>query len=594
MKLTKRILAMALALMMVLSLSVSAFASEGHNHTITIKNSNAGYTYTAYQIFSGNLGSDGVLSNIQWGEGVNGAALLAELQGISAYSSCTNAKEVAAKLAGYSIMDDPNAIAFAEIVKKHLATAAGTSAWDSVAKQYVISGLEDGYYFVENTGIPSGANTTYSRYILEVVRDVTVAHKGDFPKVEKHIIEADLKLKANQASIGEDELYEITGTLPSNIAEYDTYYYAFHDSLSKGLTYKPETLKVTVNGVDVTKYFYKEASAYDAVNGTDIYVGIQDLLALELIVDVDPATDGNQTVGDITANTKVVVTYAATVNENAVIAGEGNPNEVYLEYSNDPNNDGAGATTPPPPGPGEPTPSTPTGETPEDQVKTFVTELTIQKKDGAGNILTGAEFTLTGDAVIINVVTRGVYEEVTDGTGTHWLLKDGSYTTEAPVFVDDPATTSVDERNFEHYAAGRYTESDCDADFKLVTKTETIEKVNPTDVKGYVNAEGKLTFTGLGAGTYTLTETVTPKGFNTCDPIVFEILFNEETKTFSSSNNEIDLDIVNGVFTTTVINEAGSKLPTTGGMGTTLFYVFGGIMVLSAVVLLVTKKRMTA
>jgi LPXTG-motif cell wall-anchored protein len=101
-------------------------------------------------------------------------------------------------------------------------------------------------------------------------------------------------------------------------------------------------------------------------------------------------------------------------------------------------------------------------------------------------------------------------------------------------------------------------------------------------------------FTGLGAGTYTLTETVTPKGFNTCDPIVFEILFNEETKTFSSSNNEIDLDVVNGVFTTTVINEAGSKLPTTGGMGTTLFYVFGGIMVLAAVVLLVTKKRMAS
>ena len=591
MKLTKRILAMALALMMVLSLSVSAFASEGHNNTITIKNSNAGYTYTAYQIFSGNLGSDGVLSNIEWGNGVNGAALLTELQGISTYASCTNAKEVAAKLAGNSAMDDPDAIAFAEIVKKHLATSAGTSAWDSVAKQYVISGLEDGYYFVENTGIPSGANTTYSRYILEVVRDVTVSHKGDFPKVEKHIIEADLKLKANQASIGEDELYEITGTLPSNIAEYDTYYYAFHDSLSKGLTYKPETLKVTVNGVDVTQYFYAENSVYNESTGTNIYVGIQDLLALELIVDVDPVTDGNQTVGDITANTKVVVTYAATVNENAVIAGEGNPNEVYLEYSNDPNNDGDGATTPPPPGPGEPTPSTPTGKTPEDQVKTFVTELTIQKKDGAGNILTGAEFTLTGDAVIINVVTRGVYEEVTDGTGTHWLLKDGSYTTEAPVFVDDPATTSVDERNFEHYAAGRYTESDCDADFKLVTKTETIEKVNPTDVKGYVNAEGKLTFTGLGAGTYTLTETKTPDGYNTIAPIVFTVSFDYNTHKFSSNNPMIWVE-TNNTLQGEIINTAGTVLPSTGGMGTTLFYIFGGLMFVGAAVLLVTKKRM--
>ena len=153
----------------------------------------------------------------------------------------------------------------------------------------------------------------------------------------------------------------------------------------------------------------------------------------------------------------------------------------------------------------------------------------------------------------------------------------------------DPATDGVNEDNTAAYKST--TDHYVREDFAIVDSEDN----TLTNVKAFVDeASGIVKFTGLGAGSYTLTETVTPKGFNTIDPIKFEILFNTETKTFSSSNNEIDLDIVNGTFTTTVVNEAGSKLPSTGGMGTTLFYVFGSVMFVGAAVLLITKKRMAA
>lgn len=578
MKLTRKVLAMVLALTMILGLALSVSAAE-HNHTISVHNPETGYTYTAYQIFKGDLNTEGVLSNIEWGTGVDGDGLLAELKTTAAYANCNDAAAVASILASADkAMDDPIAMAFAEIAAKYVTT--GTESVRNTEKSiYEITGLQDGYYLVVNTGIPEGAeNTTVSRFILEVVRNIAVTHKGTFPSVEKKIIEAELKLDVNQAPIGKDVNYEITGTLPSTLDTYQTYYYAFHDTLSKGLTYN-ENAKVTVNGVDVTEYFYIEASEYDEVNGTTIFVGIQDILALELLKDAE----GNQIVGDITKDTLVILTYSAKVNENAVIAGNGNPNEVFLEYDNDPNTEGG--TTPPPPNPDKPTPPDPTGVTPKDKVVTYVTELTILKKDGAGNALAGAEFTLSGDAVYTMVVTRETFAPATgEEVPVYWELNDGSFTNVAPVY-DDPNTDENEDTSHAYKTA--------EATHVIKEVVEIIEKTESVAVKAFVGEDGYLTFTGLGAGTYTLTESVTPAGFNTIDPITFTVEFDAKTGLFSCPNNWIMVESDNTLYAE-IINVAGSTLPSTGGIGTTLFYVFGGLMVAGAAVLLVTKKRMAA
>ena len=82
-----------------------------------------------------------------------------------------------------------------------------------------------------------------------------------------------------------------------------------------------------------------------------------------------------------------------------------------------------------------------------------------------------------------------------------------------------------------------------------------------------------------------------PDGYNILtDELHITVTFDEETEQFAYTGATLE----NGAAHITVVNHAGTELPSTGGIGTTLFYVFGGIFVLAAVILLVTKKRMSA
>ena len=138
---------------------------------------------------------------------------------------------------------------------------------------------------------------------------------------------------------------------------------------------------------------------------------------------------------------------------------------------------------------------------------------------------------------------------------------------------------------------------------KLVGETWTLVKEFQAD-----ETTTTFTFKGLDDGKYRLTETVTPSGFNTIDPIEFTVTADHKvtwegearTTILTSLNGapteagliEFTPNVESGTLTTNVVNKSGSTLPETGGMGTTLFYVLGGVLVLAAVVLLVTKKRM--
>lgn len=546
-------------MVMVLSMSVTVFATEGSDLESDPAPQAEGETpvthvYEIYQIFTADY-ADGVLSNIKWGK--NGTGTEGEKVNETVLDALEAVTDNASDTAQLAVIQQ-----YANLDSAPVRTGNGTT----------YTGLTPGYYLVKDKdGSLTGTNVPYTLYVVQVVNDtLTFTPKGDIPTPDKKIVEGTDKVDKNEASIGDEVNYEITGTMPSNIADYKTYFYQFTDTLSKGLTYKADSIKVTVNGVDVTNYFYKGVGQYNETTGTSIEVSILDVKALSLLT--------APVVGDITKDTKVVLTYTATLNENAVIAGDGNTNDVKLTYSNDPNHSGTGSTTPPE-NPDKPTPVHPTGESPEVEVVTYTTELTILKTDEDNKFLPGVEFTLTGNGVNVVLVTEEIFTEAADGE--YWKLKDGTYTTTAPTVADDETDNTADYDSIEK----KYTKT-----------TSVVAKGNgktETNVVGTVATDGTVTFKGLGAGEYTITETKTLPGYNTIDPITFTVSF-DATKTpmFASNNDKVTVGTDN-MLDTSIVNQKGSLLPSTGGIGTTIFYVVGAVLAIGAGILLVTKKRMS-
>lgn len=109
--------------------------------------------------------------------------------------------------------------------------------------------------------------------------------------------------------------------------------------------------------------------------------------------------------------------------------------------------------------------------------------------------------------------------------------------------------------------------------------------------------DGKFSLAGLDDGTYFIEEITPLPGYNSIDPV--EIQVNGNTNNGQSGNGATS-ELTDVTFTVgkktenaiTIVNNAGTTLPSTGGMGTTVFYVVGGGLMAVAVVLLVTKKRM--
>ena len=448
------------------------------------------------------------MSNIVWGSGVSEAGQ-------------TALGDAAAK--AETLKTEADAKAFAKAVAPYLTTAAGSANTVTDGK-YVISGLAAGYYLVKDQdGSLTGDNDSYTEYIIQVVGNVTATPKSDVPEVQKKVKDINDSTDTTKTDwqdsadydIGDSIPFQLKATLADNVSSYTTYKVVFHDTLSKGLTYNNDA-KVYIDGTETNGFAVTATVNADA---TTLTVSCDDVKALSAV-----------------NSSAITVEYTAKLNENAVLGSAGNPNEVYLEYSNNPNKSEKGNNE--------------TGETPKDVVIVFTYKTIINKVDSENKPLTGAAFKL-------EKLIKGK-----DGAADTW--------TTVKEFIVDETTTS-------------------------------------------------FTFSGLDDGQYKLTETKTPVGYNTIDPIYFVIEAthdetadaptlktlnayltdangNKQTEVKDGESVNIDLgtvDLTAGSITTTVVNKSGSELPSTGGIGTTIFYVLGGVLVLAAVVLLVTKKRMS-
>lgn len=575
--------------------------NTGKAYDVNVQN----HTYNAYQIFTGTQADKNQpLGDVDWGTGVDGTNLLAALQknpitGLD-FSKCTTAQDVADQLATIKETDSDTARAFAKIaygyIKSDAAIALGnkeTTKDDPVQRtvntdgtvSYSGSGIATGYYLIEDTTDVTpgkdGKEDARNLTVLQVADTITIKSKAQYPTIEKKILEGTTEQDVNEASMGEDVKYELKSTVPDTKAYTEGYYFYMSDMQYKGLTLNTDSFVVKVGDTTLTK-------------DTDYTVTVEDYTKenkdtdtidyITTTADYPTAFEINfnniQDTTKYTAGQAITVTYTAELNKNAAIYPASNPNQVNLYYSNNPNIKYGGKTK------GK-KPSEPTGVTPWDKVETYTTGVKLQKTDASGNFteaLKDAEFTLksTKGDMKYSVVTSNTFTK--DANGTYWKLKDGTYTTTDPASVTD---TSKYESTTTKYAI---TPS---------TKVLGENQKDGTDIKATVDGAGQIQFTGLGAGTYTLTETKVPAGYNKAADVTFTISFdNSKDPKFSSDNKDVTFTgTLNGktsLFATKIVNKLGNTLPSTGGIGTRMFYVFGGCLVAAAVALLALKKRREA
>ena len=564
MKGLKKLASLLLAAVLAAGICMPAYAAGGES-TLTIKTT-AGHTYKVYQLLTGDVSGvadgSGTVANVKAGANLK--------------------KDTTAEQFVDAIKDKTDAelgdTAFSYVDGKPVATVEGTG-------QSVETTVADGYYLVTDTwtgGEVTDGSDTMSRYMVAVVGNTTMTPKTSTPSIDKKIIDTDANAaidgapqKTDTAAIGDVIEYEVTGQVP-NMDGYKYYYYVVHDTMSEGLTLNQNSFVVTIGGKTLVKdtdyYVYFDA----ATNSFEL--ALKDLKALV-----------NASDNDIKVGSAISVKYTATVNDQASIGVDPNTNTAKLEYSNNP---GSSEKNDIEDKPGLPKPGTATGEGPNLITKTYVTQLTIIKTDDKGNRLEGAEFTLVGEnlnKVIINI--QGTFRLATGGeTGEYYKLVDGTYTTTAP---------SAAEEGQEGYNKDKYVT--LTPDYVRVTKATTSTEAtgSPKQITAEVTADGTLVFTGLNAGDYVLKETKTPEGYNTIGDITFTISATQTGATgtaggkitWASSNPSISLDAANGVFSTTIVNKSGSVLPSTGGMGTMVFYAVGAVLVIGAAILLVVKRR---
>ena len=226
----------------------------------------------------------------------------------------------------------------------------------------------------------------------------------------------------------------------------------------------------------------------------------------------------------------VTITYTAVVTDKAAIDGNGNTNKVTLTWTDE---DG---TTPP--------------SELEDNETIYTYAIALKKVDDKGNPLAGAVF-------------------------------------EFPFYVK--------------------TTADTDGAYIYAGTTAGDGKTNQITTP----ADGVIVVKGVKSGTYSITEVTAPAGYNKLTaPVSVTAVKTGETSTHTTVYLDENGNIVETETETTVtvnvdisdiaataivvVNKTGIELPSTGGMGTTIFYVLGSILAVGAIVLLVTKKRMSA
>ena len=483
-------------------------------------------------------------------------------------------------------MDPDDARAFADALQPVLPTTADGSG-TGANEEALIELTKPGYYAIYGVVIPTDPKANPAEEVVAAVgldstdKNITVAPKASVPTLDKKITGVtedgdvlDEDGKAAVAKVGAKVSYELDSVVP-DLTGYSNYTFIIGDTISSGLTYDNtslSSLKVKINGTDLPASTTSEGEGGTEVTTSNYTLSVS---GQTFTLTIPYATLKKYTAGDT-----IVVTYDAIVNKNALTTDYEN-NTAKLTYSRNPYDNT-------------------TNETPEK--KTYVIDLNIDV-DKIGNNestkkLAGAEFKLYKTSAGTDTYTQ-VTEYV---AGTAYYTKDGENYVAATVNDADAfaagtfytKSTSAGAKTYYKWADDKVTWVSSQSDGDTFTTDNT----------------GKLTqqVRGLDKGTYYLEETKAPAGYNVLSaPVEVVISVNEaddkvtytataDGQTASVTNGAVDLKSAQTnaqpVAVATINNESGTELPSTGGIGTTMFYIIGAALVLGAGIVLVTKRKM--
>ncbi|WP_304750001.1 SpaA isopeptide-forming pilin-related protein [Dubosiella newyorkensis] len=591
MKMIKKLSAAFVAFAMVMMTVVPAFAEEtatSKTASINVGENMSGRTLVAYQIFkatdvtpAGSNGTTATIKNVSWGENVTHSTFISELnkiEGIKLEDNATS-NEVANAIQSISA-DSSKAI---QVAKAALAAKTGTG----ITLQKGNNSVTLGYYLIVDETSSVGAGQAINPAILLVNGDVTVKKKNQDVTVDKSVKnETDQSFQdATNSSIGKPVTFRYVSQVinAEALAQYETYKYSFEDTLSEGVDVNVKS--ETDTSVDFKAYLVT------ADNATDIPAT---LTASEKVKDItvkfsSTAVLNNKftiscnnlkiltDIPDEVAGKFIVIEYTGKLNEKAMIGGTGNSNTVTLEYSNNPNDSGSGT-----PSTGKTDPSTAI-------VFTFGYDGTKVDISTPTDVLAGAKFVISR----MNGNTKE-YAMFDNGLATEDESDDTTHESAVRKIKDWKSITDFEKSSEAYKKSLNLKDGE-----SLTEEEETL--VN--EFKNFVitsNSEGKFGANGLGNGTYMLTEIIQPEGYvRPSQDFNFTITSNVSNTNGTGKVEELKIDDVTvkdpttGLVPGTIKNTSTIELPETGGMGTTMLYVIGGVLLVGSAILLITKKRMS-
>lgn len=516
MKNLKKIYSSFIALILLVAMmAMNVFATN-----VTINDTTSGTTraFNAYKILDA---SQAAAESTSFGYAVNDKYRAALKKAILAVDSEADVSTDGKIIIWMETLTATTLVPFATEMYKQI-TKASLAADDTLTSG-TAKNLAEGYWLIKDVTTGLQDNETYSAIIVDTVGkdEVDVNAKIDEPEVEKKVSGTAGEAGSDdiEAIVGTRLYYTIEATIPAaaTFDQFSNYYLGFTDTLSKGLTLDAGTIKIMIGSQDITDEF-AVANSTDANGVTSLTANCDDLKAITA-----PVVAG----GD-----KIVLSYQATVNKEALITDGANSNKVTIDYSRNPDDPTDHGTTPP------------------DEVVVYIgTEITINKVDADDNrvVLEGVDFVVTRTAA--------------SGGGKEYL-------------------------NY-------------DASTELITwGAESSKTTFSTD------AAGKIVLPPLVDGTYQIEEIATLAGYKLLSaPLEVVITSTIDTTTnpptrtalvVSIDGTDVTSDADEGTAEVTIENSTGTELPSTGGMGTTILYVVGGILVLGAFVLLITRRKVKA